>query len=354
MKERGPELVTPIGIAIAAKQNPVQYVSVHVNDQLIRLFDMKRLTVGDCLLASGIPLHKLYGKPGMALIVTVNGQTVTIPGTYGQPPVITKNGALVSLDAPVQDGDQIIAEKGKDGDPASIQLKDLIDELPRKTVTINGERYEIKAIVYQNGHLASLDDDVHDRDVIVVNMPETIEELLAELHLSHLLKEATPFTVRINDAVVEIKPFSGALYKNRIEAKPSSSFEDGDVIEIISRITPTVRELAEAKQIRLTHSMPVRFNGEIVTLSKTVSEFYHNGQLLKEDDIVENGATLELIEKKPDPFIFQDIFNYVQVDIPTSASTMFTLLKNGEPVTFYEPLAPGDHLEILWENVEVQ
>lgn len=349
MKARGPELVTPIGIAIAAKQNPVQYVSVHVNDQLIRLFDMKQLTVGDCLLAGGIPFHKLYGKPGMALIVTVNGQTVTVPGTYGQPPFITKNGIPVSLDDSVQDGDKIIVEKGKDGKPAAIQLKELIDELPRKTVIINGELYEVKATVYQNGQAASLDNNVNDRDVIEVKMPETIAALLAELHLSHLLQAAAPFTVYINGAATEIKPFSGALYKNRIEAKPSSSFEDGDVIEIISRMTPTVRELAEAKQIRLIHSIPVRFNGEFVTLSKPAAQFYENGRLLKEEDVVENGATLEVTEKKLEPFIFQDIFNYVEIDVPSSTTKAFTLLKNGEPVTFYEPLAPGDHLEIVWE-----
>ena len=38
---QGPEFITPIGIAIAAKQNPVHYISVTVNDRAVRLFDMK-------------------------------------------------------------------------------------------------------------------------------------------------------------------------------------------------------------------------------------------------------------------------------------------------------------------------
>jgi len=346
----GPGLVTPIGIAISAKQNPVQYISVHVNDQLIRLFDMKQLTIGDCLLAAGIPLHKLYGKPGMALVVTVNSQLVTIPGTYGEPPVLLKNGKPASLDTPIQNGDQIIVEKGKDGEQASIQLKDLIDELPCKLVTINGKRYEIKAAIYQNGQRASLDCEVHDRDVINVKMPETIAALLEELKLSHLLQTAMPYTVHINGTTTEIKPFSGALYKNRIEVKPSASFEDGDSIDIIPQKTPTVQQLADAKQLRLTYSIPVRFNGEIVTLTKRAVQVMKNGQLLKEDDVIESGAILEIVEQTEETFIFQDIFNYVEIDVPSSG-TSFHLLKNGERVTFYEPLAPGDHLEIVWENV---
>jgi cell division protein FtsA len=351
---RGPELVTPIGIAIAAKQNPVQYISVHVNKQLIRLFDMKRLTIGDCLLAAGIPFHKLYGKPGMALVVTVNGQTVTVPGTYGEPPLIIKNGTTASLDDPVQDGDNIVVEKGKDGVPAMIRLKDLIDELPCKNVIINGKHYEVKAVVYQNGQVASLDNNVNDRDVIVIKMPETIEQLLQQLHLIDWIQKIKPFTVNINGSSVEFKQFSGKLYKNNIEAKLHSNFEDGDVIEIENGTNPTVIELATAKNIQLTYSIPITFHGKPLTLSQRIIEVYKEGQLLNETDVIENGASLELVEKKREPFIFQDIFNYVQIDIPSSASTTFTLLKNGEPVTFYEPIAPGDELQIVWESTRAE
>jgi cell division protein FtsA len=352
MAERGPELVTPIGIAIAAKQTPVQYISVYVNEQLVRLFDMKRLTVGDCLLAAGIPLNKLYGKPGMALVFTLNGQTVTVPGTYGGPPVILKNGIVASLDNEIHDGDHIIVKKGNDGNPANIQLKDLLDEIPNKKITINNKHYEIKATIYQNGQVVSQDANVNDRDVIVVKMPETVEQLLKELNLSHLLDEIKPFTIKINESLVELKHFSGKLYRNGIEVKPHSSFEDGDALEIIHGVKPTVQQLAETKNIRLTYSIPVTFNGELITLSKAAAEFYREGELLKEDDLIENGAILELVEKKIEPFIFQDIFSYVQIDIPSSASTNFTLLKNGEPTTFYDSIAPGDDLQIVWQTTD--
>ncbi|MEG0259582.1 MAG: pilus assembly protein PilM, partial [Lysinibacillus sp.] len=49
-----PELVTPIGIAIAAKRMPIQYMSLTVNEQVVRLFELKEMTVGDAFLAANI------------------------------------------------------------------------------------------------------------------------------------------------------------------------------------------------------------------------------------------------------------------------------------------------------------
>ena len=38
---KSPELVTPIGIAIAAQKSPVQYRTVICNEQPVRLFEVK-------------------------------------------------------------------------------------------------------------------------------------------------------------------------------------------------------------------------------------------------------------------------------------------------------------------------
>lgn len=100
----GPEFITPIGIAIAAKQNPVHYISVTINDRMIRLFEMKELTIADCLLAAGINIKKLYGRPGMASIVSYNGKQVTLPGSFGTAPKIVLNDHDASLEDTVENG----------------------------------------------------------------------------------------------------------------------------------------------------------------------------------------------------------------------------------------------------------
>ena len=49
-----PDFVTPIGIAIAAKQNPIHYINVLVNNKNVRMFQLKQLTIGDVLIHTGL------------------------------------------------------------------------------------------------------------------------------------------------------------------------------------------------------------------------------------------------------------------------------------------------------------
>ncbi|AST06429.1 cell division protein [Anoxybacillus flavithermus] len=349
MKHR-PELVTPIGIAIAAKQTPIQYVTVHVNGQVIRLFDMKQLTIGDALLAAGIQLHKLYGKPGLACVVTLNGQVITVPGTHGEPPTIIKNGELATFDTPIKNNDEIVIEKGKDGQQATVQLRDLLESLPTKHVTINDQHYTIEPLILRNGEPVSLDAVLCDRDDIVVHMPETIEQLLQATKNDHLLKQLEPFTITLNGKQIKFPEWCGTMYRNGLECQRYTTFEDGDHITVYEQKQRTIAQIAEAKQIKLHYTMPIIFHGETFTLTKPIGIFYRNGEQLKEDDLVHHEDELQFHEQKIEPFIFQDIFQYVEVDIPHGASTTFTLLKNGEPTTFYEPLTPGDQLEIVWHK----
>src|SRR5690606_32644704 len=130
--KKSPELVTPIGIAVAANEKPIEYLSVTVNGQAIRLFDLKQLTVGDALLTAGINLLKLHGKPGMGIMITINGRQVTIKGELGQAPLLLRNGLETSMDATLSQGDEIIVEKGSDGKDADVTIEDVIGTLPEK------------------------------------------------------------------------------------------------------------------------------------------------------------------------------------------------------------------------------
>jgi cell division protein FtsA len=345
---KGPELVTPIGIAIASKQNPVHYVSVTVNDQIVRLFDMKQLTVGDCLLASGIQINKLYGNPGMAKIVTVNEQKITIPGQYGQPPVLTKNGYPCSFDDPIQEGDRIFVEKGTDGQSTEVRIKDLLDDIPSKKVMINGKEYSIQAMIERNNQPAGFDDFVDDRDIITCKFPQTIQELFEHLHITDDLSSIKTFSITLNGKNITLPQYSGKVYKNHRPASLTSPFEHGDIILVEKGKNPTVKELAETLGIKLTHSMPVIFQGQTITLSKRLTEFYRGNERLEDHDIIYSDETILMAEKKNEQFIFQDLFRHIDIEMPEKPTGRFKLLKNGEEVTFHESLAPGDQLDIYW------
>lgn len=345
---KGPELVTPIGIAIAAQKNPVQYVTVYVNNMPVRLFDMKQLTIADCLLSSGIKVNRLYGKPGIAMIVNVNGQTITIPGAHGSAPTIMLNDQVASIDDPIKAGDHIFVEKGLDGTEPTVKIKDLLDYIPRKTVIINQTKYVIEAVIKKNNQAVNSEEIVEDRDIIICKLPETIENLTKALGLDHLLHKLETFTLSINDKTHTLKNYSGKITRNGLDAKPSSSFEDGDILTIGRTIQPTLMEAADLLNISLSTTLPVTFNGSRIILKKNVCEVYRNQQLLSEKDLLNSGDQLKVIEKKAEPFIFQDLFRHVDIDLPKTGNSRFILLKNNKEIGFHEELLPGDDLKIMW------
>jgi len=346
--ESGPELVTPIGIAIAAKNTPIQYITVYVNEQPIRLFEINTLTVGDSLLAAGIKMNKLYGKPGMAKMVTLNEKIITIPGKLGNRPIIQKNGRDCPLDEPIQNDDQIFVKKGTDGEPAELQIKDLIDHLSPLKVTVNQMDYQVAPEIICNGVSATAEKWVDDRDEIHVRIPKTIAELLVSIKRKDLLLETESFQLTINDKLVKIPGLNGKVTLNGREAGRNSNIGQHDSIVIDKRGELTVEELADLQQKKLFVQIPVFFNGKEIILTKTAMEVIKDGRKLTAEDVLQSGDQITLTEKETGPFIFQDLFGQVEIKMPTNANGQYVLLKNNNPATFYEPIAPGDDLKIVW------
>ena len=130
--------------------------------------------------------------------------------------------------------------------------------------------------------------------------------------------------------------------------KSSNSFEHLDEIIIENKKLPSVLELAEMKQVILSQSIPVSFNGKQIDLTKNLTEFRRDGQVLSENDLINDGDHIEYEQKKMEPFLFQDLFNHVQINMPEKATSRFILLKNNQQTTFFGKIEPGDDLKIVW------
>ncbi|WP_449537277.1 cell division FtsA domain-containing protein [Ferdinandcohnia sp. Marseille-Q9671] len=345
---KGPELVTPIGIALASTKTPVHYVNVTVNQRPVRLFEMKRLTVGDCLLAAGIKMYTLYGKPGLAMIVKVNNQSVTIPGSHGAPPIILRNGTPCSLEDEIYNGDDIFVSKGKDGTKATVMIKDLLDDIPSKSITINGETCMVKATITQNMQSVHPENYVHDHDEISFYFPETIGEALLALNhpvCNEILQE---YRISLNDQPIRLSEYTSTLMKNGIEVPLHSTYMNQDTFEIKQGMVLTLKGLANAQKLKVEDSIQVFFQEKEVTLTKPLLEFYRHGTKVNLQDRINHGDKLQMTTKNSEPFIFQDLFRFIDLQLPATASGGFKLLKNGEECTFYDVLSPGDHLAINW------
>ncbi|MBP3038897.1 cell division protein FtsA [Bacillaceae bacterium Marseille-Q3522] len=348
---KGPELVTPIGIAIAAKKAPVQYRTVYVNEQPVRLFEVNKLTVGDCLLAAGINMAKLYGKPGMAKIISLNGKNITIPGTYGEAPLLTKNKLSCGLDDEIANNDVVTVTKGKDGKQTSLQIKELVDGFQNRTVKINQQEYRVPPDILRNQQAVSADAWIEDRDQVSITFPETIGELLQSVKREDLLEELRPFQLTVNGKETIIPSFSAKIYRNGMETKIKNSYQHLDNITIVAKTIPTVQHFAQIKQKMLYYTIPVTFNGENIHLTKHITVISRNGNALRPEDILYHGDSLHLTSKNFEPFIFQDLFSQVEIEIPKTNGGKFVLMKNGQEAAFQTKLDPGDNLKIIWHLV---
>lgn len=337
----GPELITPIGIAVSANQNPLQYRTIYVNDLPVRIFEVKQLTVGDCLLQAGIKMSQLYGRPGLAKIITINGEVVKLSGTFGSPPNLLKNGKVCSLDDPVENGDLITVEKGEDGKDAILTLNDLLQDY-KKIVSINGKQYELIPDVTVNGQKATKDVQIHDRDEIILIEMNTIDKILNQLNIP-----IQTFTIEINNERKTIPQFTTKVQKNGKEVSLNGQVTNGDWIEISNPNPPTVADLALIQNWQLLTSLPIKFNGKEVILTKRLTSIKRGDIELESDSPIYNGDSL-IVEQVPyTPFIFQDVFRFVDFELPVDAKGSYQILINKKEVTFFDQIEPGDHLEVL-------
>lgn len=342
-----PELVTPIGIAIAAKKAPIQYISVSVNDQIVRLFEMKEMTVADSFLAANIRAKQLYGRPGHGISITVNGQDIFVPGEHGEPASILVNGVTASTKTPIKNGDKILLVAGKNGMDAKATIRDIVDDALIKSVTVQGTIHNIEPIVKVNNKSCSFDLEVKDRDQVDIEPVESIEHLLKQINGFDRLQKLQSFYLLVDGQPLFLPEFSAKLYINGKLGKLHYPFKNGDTILIEDGSPPTVEMVANKLNVTLEEKIVVTFQQETLELSKVCREVLLNGATIAPSSTLVNGSAISIAERDTSKWIFQDIFRFSNWQLPTDFKGQFTILRNGMQSSFDDEIFGGDQLEIL-------
>ncbi|RPF55325.1 cell division protein FtsA [Aquisalibacillus elongatus] len=346
-----PEFVTPIGIAIAAKQNPVQYISVEVNNRTIRLFDLKQLTLGDCLLASGIELNKLYGKPGMAIMVHLNGRKVTLPGKLGEAPTIKINGESASVSNTIKHGDVIDVAKGEDGSTPTYTVGDVVGDVSGARVQINQHNYDLPSLVNVNQQQAELTQALSDGDQIQWESQYTLKQALQACGMEHLIHKFKPFNIRYNHKEQVVLKQMVQVSRGHKTLDLTDSIEANDQLNVQVTDTLSLDDFCERMNIKRKQSVKIFYNQKPIELTKDLYKFYRNGQKMDQDSIIypEDHIITEALDDEP--FIFQDIFRHIELDLSQTRNQTFKLIKNDQEVGFVEEINDGDQLAIEWDTI---
>ncbi|WP_432363973.1 cell division protein FtsA [Sporosarcina sp. UB5] len=337
-----PALVTPIGIAIAARRSPIQYMSVTVNEKAIRLFELKEMTVGDALLAANVKARQLYGKPGMGMSITLNGRLMTIPGEHGKPSAILKNGKLASTKDFITNGDVITLERGKDGQDAFATIRDLIGDISPIEVTVNGSRTLIVPSIESNGIPVELDTIVQDRDVISYAHSTKLHDVLLQFDMDNVGQ----FAVYINNNKTVLDNWSTQFFVNTIPVSQDYLLQDGDEVQLVTQDLPTVKDIVSLVDKTMLTSITITFNDEPVTITSRAVSILLNGQQVDHFTIVHPWDRLTILEETQRPILFSDVFRFIDYSLPKTVSTSYQLLRNGEPIGFNDQIFSGDALEI--------
>ncbi|WP_312754359.1 rod shape-determining protein [Rummeliibacillus suwonensis] len=341
-----PELVTPIGIAIAAKISPIKYMSVQVNQQIIRLFELKEMTVADALLAANVNVNRLYGKPGLAISITVNGQDIFVPGGHGNPTEIFVNGEKVSTKHPIQNGDVIELVEGADGEPAKATVQDMIESEEKYTIYINDESFIIEPKIRLNGQPAELTVPLKDGDVLTMETAQTVEQILKWAGRENILRQLKPFSIIKNGTTIELPEFSHKILVNDQPTKLYFQVKNGDHINIQEAKHPTIHAIAEHFNMLLENRILVTFQNEQLELKKPCYRIFVNGQSVKDTAVIHSGDNIEFSAMEASNFIYQDVFLFSNWQIPTNFKGTFKILRNGEPSHFDAEIFGGDQLTI--------
>lgn len=211
-------------------------------------------------MAAGIDISKLYGKPGLAKMATVQNRLISIPGEHGQPPRLLKNGEPTSFDAPLEPNDQIHVERGANGKQANVTIKELLGEVPQLSITINETAVEIPATIKCNGAIVQEMAEVQERDVLTIEFPTTVKEILTALHIP--LEPFCAFSVTVNGKTVNLANLTNTIRKNGKAVTLEDSVENHDRFEWLEQALPekaTVHSLATALNIECVMKIEVFF-----------------------------------------------------------------------------------------------
>ncbi|WP_102691032.1 cell division protein FtsA [Rummeliibacillus pycnus] len=341
-----PELVTPIGIAISAKTSPIKYMSVKVNNQIIRLFELKEMTVADALLAANVSINRLYGKPGLAMSIKVNGQDIFVPGGHGSPTEIFVNGEKATTKDSIQNNDVIELIEGMNGEQAQATIQDIIECNEKIVVYVNNQPFTIEPRFILNGQIVDVETDLQDGDLLTVETAKSIEQILKWVGKEELLNQLQPFTVTIDGKTTKLSNFNNEILVNNQPAKSYFKIQDGDQIQIHHVEIPTVIDIAEQLNILIENRIFVSFQDEQLELKKQCFDILVNGQIASVETVIQSGDQIQFIAVDSVKWIYQDVFRFSNWQLPTNFKGTFEILRNNEPSHFDDEIFGGDQLMI--------
>ena len=341
-----PDAVTPLGILKIASINTLHFLAVWINDIEYSLFNFRELNVSDALLAAGISLRKYNGRPGMGLMITVNGERRSFPGTMGTLAQITIDGKSASLDSPIRDDCRIKLVAGENGTQPEVRLSDIIGTIDSYQVSLNGEERVVTASILVNDSTPEGDPILRDGDVIISRRERTLGEVLRAANLP-------PTGRRISYTLNgEARRFSTQprITLNDAPAPLSTMLHEGDVIEYEETAIPTVESVLNLSAA--ASFATITYEGREHQIPAAGFTLTINGREASPGTVVEDGAVIAYQKGMGSANVSEALLAVGFTPPPATSRVTFTILVNGVKADFTSPIRTGDTLEVVFVPLE--
>ena len=337
-----PDAVTPLGILKIASINLLHFLSVYVNEQEINLFNFRDLTVSDALLNAGIQLKKYNGRPGLGLMVTVNGEKKFFPGSLPSMAILKLDGEDTTLDALVKAGCHITVAHGKDGETPEVRLADILQIEPDFPLEINGKDVRIHQAAYVNGEAAKPDRLLADSDIVESKEPRTLGEALKAAGYPPTGRKIR-YTLNDNNAQYVVSP---EILLNDAPATISEPIHEGDRIEYQMTAEPKLSDVLDIS--RLQASVTITYNDQEYEIPSASLELEVNGHKASPGTYLEDGSVVYYrISEKKATTVNEALLAVGFEPPPATSRVSVSIFVNRRPVVFTDPIKNGDRLDIV-------
>ena len=317
-------LVTPIGICLNYYETKNNFIMIHFNGEMMKLYDNGQLTIVDAAMQAGFSADQLFPRRGREVNFTVNGVSRMIRGTEGESAVVTMNGRTVGINTPLEFNAEVTLVPSTVGEGGTGTIADL-SEFTTDYLYFNvcGHRVKCPKFVEVNGSMEPPTYVIKEGDVIETRPFYTVGQLAEFMDVTvderyEILVNNRPSSLDslvYENFAIEWTTTTPVAYAGEYIAEDGEGLpEDYEATES----EPAYVSDARTKIKIETVDMPININGKDMILSG------------KKD------------------YIFVDIYNLIDFDPNAGNGRPLVIRINGVKCGYADELHPNDKVECFW------
>ena len=355
-------IVTPIGICLNYYEQKNNFIMIHFNDEMMKLYDNGHLTVVDAAMQAGWDTDELFPRRGKEIHYTVNGVSKMIRGQEGESAVVKMNDVVVGLNTPLEPNSYITIEASTEGGKASSTIEQL-DEFTKDTVSffVCGKQITCPKFVEVNGSLEPGSYKIKDGDVIETrsfySVGQIAEFMDVEIDDNHSIlvnnREADRDTLVYENFNVDwtVTGFGATEGEGGDTIVGGMTMEqegeDSDPLEIadsqIDAIVDDIIEDSSEEEGEMSQEVQDNADGESNGITKEIPIPLN---------VIVNNEEVTLTGKSK--YVFVDVFDVIDFDTRDSRGRAIVTLINGSRCGYSDVLKAGDKIEIYWQEMELR